>query len=148
MPDQDVRLQLLQSWLEDCLPALFARQGWGPVPAATLAPASSDASFRRYFRWQAEGRSLILMDAPPPQEDCRPFVKVAAMLAEAGVHVPRILAQDLQRGFLVLDDLGRHGEGRAAWLAAAELARNGAERDFFTDRAARFLAGPPRQAQT
>jgi aminoglycoside/choline kinase family phosphotransferase len=106
MPDQDVRLQLLQSWLQDCLPDLFQREGWGPVPAASLAPASSDASFRRYFRWQAEGRSLILMDAPPPQEDCRPFVKVAALLAEAGVHVPRILAQDLQRGFLVLDDLG------------------------------------------
>ena len=106
MPDQDVRLQLLQSWLQDCLPALFQREGWGEVPTASLAPASSDASFRRYFRWQAEGRSLILMDAPPPQEDCRPFVKVAAMLAEAGVHVPRILAQDLERGFLALDDLG------------------------------------------
>ncbi|WP_394560444.1 aminoglycoside phosphotransferase family protein [Aquipseudomonas alcaligenes] len=106
MPDQDVRLQLLQSWLQDCLPALFQREGWGTVPPASLAPASSDASFRRYFRWQAEGRSLILMDAPPPQEDCRPFVKVAAMLADAGVHVPRILAQDLERGFLVLDDLG------------------------------------------
>ncbi|MEO4048842.1 phosphotransferase [Pseudomonas sp. CAU 1711] len=106
MPDQDVRLQLLQSWLEDCLPTLFQREGWGAVPAASLAPASSDASFRRYFRWQAEGRSLILMDAPPPQEDCRPFVKVAAMLAEAGVHVPRILVADVERGFLVLDDLG------------------------------------------
>lgn len=106
MPDQDVRLQLLESWLEDCLPALFEREGWGEVPAASLAPASSDASFRRYFRWLAESRSLILMDAPPPQEDCRPFVKVAAMLAEAGVHVPRILAHDLERGFLVLDDLG------------------------------------------
>ena len=106
MPDHDVRLQLLQSWLQDCLPALFRQEGWGDVPAASLLPASSDASFRRYFRWQAEGRSLILMDAPPPQEDCRPFVRVAAMLADAGVHVPRILAQDLQRGFLVLDDLG------------------------------------------
>ncbi|MDG9926104.1 MULTISPECIES: phosphotransferase [unclassified Pseudomonas] len=106
MPDQDVRLQLLQSWLQDCLPALFQREGWGEVPTASLAPASSDASFRRYFRWQAAGRSLILMDAPPPQEDCRPFVKVAAMLAETGVHVPRILAQDLERGLLVLDDLG------------------------------------------
>jgi len=106
MPDHDMRLQLLQSWLQDCLPALFRQQGWGDVPAASLLPASSDASFRRYFRWQAEGRSLILMDAPPPQEDCRPFVGVAAMLADAGVHVPRILAQDLQRGFLVLDDLG------------------------------------------
>ena len=107
MPDQDVRLQLLQNWLQDTLPALFQREGWGAVPSASLAPASSDASFRRYFRWQAEGRSLILMDAPPPQEDCRPFVKVAAMLAAAGVHVPRILAQDLEQGFLLLDDLGR-----------------------------------------
>ncbi len=107
MPDQDVRLQLLQSWLEQCLPALFEREGWGAVPPASLTPASSDASFRRYFRWQAEGRSLILMDAPPPQEDCRPFVRIAALLADSGVHVPRILAQDLERGFLVLDDLGR-----------------------------------------
>ncbi|XQE67595.1 aminoglycoside phosphotransferase family protein [Pseudomonas sp. P3C3] len=107
MPDQDVRLQLLQSWLEQCLPALFEREGWGAVPQASLTPASSDASFRRYFRWQAEGRSLILMDAPPPQEDCRPFVRIAALLADSGVHVPRILAQDLERGFLVLDDLGR-----------------------------------------
>jgi hypothetical protein len=107
MPDQDVRLQLLQSWLEQCLPVLFEREGWGAVPPASLTPASSDASFRRYFRWQAEGRSLILMDAPPPQEDCRPFVRIAALLADSGVHVPRILAQDLERGFLVLDDLGR-----------------------------------------
>lgn len=106
MPEQDVRLQLLQSWLEESLPVLFQREGWGAVPSGGLTPASSDASFRRYFRWQAEGRSLILMDAPPPQEDCRPFVKVAAMLAAAGVHVPRILAQDLERGFLLLDDLG------------------------------------------
>ena len=106
MPDQDVRLQLLQSWVEESLPALFRREGWGEVPHGSLAPASSDASFRRYFRWQAEGRSLILMDAPPPQEDCRPFVKVAAMLAQAGVHVPRVLAADIERGFLLLDDLG------------------------------------------
>lgn len=107
MPDHDVRLQLLEDWLDGCLPALFQRQGWGAVPAGELIPASSDASFRRYFRWQAEGRSLILMDAPPPQEDCRPFVRIAAQLAEAGVHVPRVLAQDLELGFLVLDDLGR-----------------------------------------
>ena len=107
MPDHDVRLQLLQSWLEESLPVLFDQQGWGKVPAGTLTPASSDASFRRYFRWQAGDRSLVAMDAPPPQEDCRPFVKVAAMLAETGVHVPRILAADLERGFLLLDDLGR-----------------------------------------
>ena len=106
MPHQDVRLQQLSVWLEQQLPVLFQREGWGEVPAASLAPASSDASFRRYFRWQGEARTLIVMDAPPPQEDCRPFVKVAAMLAAAGVHVPRILAQDLERGFLLLDDLG------------------------------------------
>ena len=107
MPDQDVRLQLLQSWLEQCLPALFEREGWGAVPPASLTPASSDASFRRYFRWQAEGRSLILMDAPPPQEDCAPFVKIAGLLAQADVHVPQILAADLAQGFLLLPDLGR-----------------------------------------
>jgi aminoglycoside/choline kinase family phosphotransferase len=107
MPQEDVRLGLLSAWLDQCLPDLFARQGWGPVPTGSLTPASSDASFRRYFRWQADGRSLIVMDAPPPQEDCRPFVKVAGLLASAGVHVPRILAADLERGFLLLDDLGR-----------------------------------------
>jgi N-acetylmuramate 1-kinase len=69
----------------------------GAVPAGSLSSASSDASFRRYFRWQADGRSLIVMDAPPPQEDCRPFVKVAGLLAKAGVHVPTILAADLQQ---------------------------------------------------
>lgn len=107
MPDQDVRLQQLSSWLDQHLPALFAAEGWGEVPAATLTSASSDASFRRYFRWEGAGRSLILMDAPPPQEDCRPFVKVAGLLAEAGVHVPRILVADLEQGFLLLSDLGR-----------------------------------------
>jgi aminoglycoside/choline kinase family phosphotransferase len=107
MPDLDPRLQQLTDWMGQCLPELFSAMGWGTVPEGRLSPASSDASFRRYFRWEAEGRSLILMDAPPPQEDCRPFVKVAGMLAEAGVHVPRILASDLENGFLLLDDLGR-----------------------------------------
>jgi hypothetical protein len=106
MPDEDIRLQLLNHWLDQQLPALFAARGWGEVPLGSLTPASSDASFRRYFRWQGDGRSLILMDAPPPQEDCRPFVKVAERLAAAGVNVPQILAQDLERGFLLLSDLG------------------------------------------
>ncbi|WAC45622.1 phosphotransferase [Pseudomonas sp. SL4(2022)] len=107
MPDEDVRLKLLENWLDQQLPGLFAEQGWGAVPAATLTSASSDASFRRYFRWQGAGRSLIVMDAPPPQEDCRPFVKVAQLLAEAQLNVPQILAADLERGFLLLNDLGR-----------------------------------------
>ena len=107
MPDEDVRLKLLENWLDQQLPGLFVKQGWGAVPAATLTSASSDASFRRYFRWQGAGRSLIVMDAPPPQEDCAPFVKVAHMLAEAHLNVPQILAADLERGFLLLNDLGR-----------------------------------------
>lgn len=106
MSGTDQRLQELSTWLERQLPALFAARGWGEVPAADLVPASSDASFRRYFRWQAGERSLILMDAPPPQENCRPFVEIAGLLAEAGVHVPEILAADLERGFLLLSDLG------------------------------------------
>src|SRR3546814_9649777 len=49
-----------------------------------LTAASSDASFRRYFRWEGEGRSLIVMDAPPPQENCKPFVDIAFLLAKSG----------------------------------------------------------------
>ena len=105
MLEPDIRLQQLTAWFDQQLPRLFADHE--SIPQGTLTPASSDASFRRYFRWEAQGRSLILMDAPPPQEDCSPFVKVAALLSTAGVHVPRVLASDLQRGFLLLDDLGR-----------------------------------------
>lgn len=71
------------------------------------APASEDASFRRYFRVTTDdGRSLIVMDAPPEHEDCRPFVKVARLFAEARVQVPQILAEDLDNGYLLLSDLG------------------------------------------
>jgi aminoglycoside/choline kinase family phosphotransferase len=54
----------------------------------TLEPASADASFRRYLRLQGAGRSLIVMDAPPPQEDVRPFVHVAGLIHAAGLHAP------------------------------------------------------------
>lgn len=104
---EDVRFTQLCQWLDACLPELFNKKGWGAPGEGELIPASSDASFRRYFRWECDGRTLILMDAPPPQEDCRPFVHVAALLAKAGVHVPEILAQDIEQGFLLLDDLGR-----------------------------------------
>ncbi|WP_286788975.1 MULTISPECIES: aminoglycoside phosphotransferase family protein [Pseudomonas] len=104
---EDVRFTQLCQWLDACLPELFNKKGWGAPGEGELTPASSDASFRRYFRWECDGRTLIVMDAPPPQEDCRPFVHVAALLAEAGVHVPEILAQDIEQGFLLLDDLGR-----------------------------------------
>jgi aminoglycoside/choline kinase family phosphotransferase len=95
---QDPRLAALERWLA------------GPLAgrAFTLAPASADASFRRYFRATlADGSSYVAMDAPPDKEDCRPFVHVAQLLHAAGVHAPRIHAQDLAQGFLLLDDLGR-----------------------------------------
>ena len=75
--------------------------------AFSLAPASEDASFRRYFRASLEdGRSFVAMDAPPGKEDCRPFVHVASLLRDAGVHAPQVHAQDLGQGFLLLSDLG------------------------------------------
>jgi len=94
----DARLAALKRWLA------------GPLagPDFTLAPASADASFRRYFRATlADGRSFVAMDAPPDKEDCGPFLHVAGLLRAAGVHAPRIHAQDLAQGFLLLDDLGR-----------------------------------------
>ncbi|MGE8339044.1 aminoglycoside phosphotransferase family protein [Pseudomonas laurylsulfatiphila] len=106
MPDQDVRLQHLKVWLDEQLATLFAEQGWGVVPPATLTAASSDASFRRYFRWEGDGKSFIVMDAPPPQENCKPFVDIAFLLAKSGINVPKIYAEDLERGFLLLNDLG------------------------------------------
>ncbi len=71
-----------------------------------LVPASADASFRRYFRATAGTKSWIAMDAPPGHEDCRPFVHVAGLLRAAGVNAPRVEAQDIERGFLLLTDFG------------------------------------------
>ncbi|CRM28470.1 aminoglycoside phosphotransferase family protein [Pseudomonas sp. 8 R 14] len=107
MPEQDLRLQQLEVWLDEQLPILFNAQGWGAVPPATLTAASSDASFRRYFRWEGGGRTFVVMDAPPPQENCKPFVDIAYLLSASGINVPKIYAQDLPRGFLLLNDLGR-----------------------------------------
>ncbi|MEO8848787.1 MAG: phosphotransferase [Casimicrobiaceae bacterium] len=75
----------------------------------TIAPASADASFRRYFRITPSAHAqstLIAMDAPSPQEDCRPYVSVASLLRGAGVHAPDVLASDFEQGFLLLSDLG------------------------------------------
>lgn len=73
----------------------------------TLAPASADASFRRYLRIQGDVASFIVMDAPPAHEDVRPFVHVAALIGAAGLHAPRVLEADPAQGFVLLDDLGR-----------------------------------------
>jgi N-acetylmuramate 1-kinase len=75
--------------------------------ASTLRPASSDASFRRYLRADLrDGGSVIVMDAPPAQEDVRPFVHIAGLIQDAGLHAPRVLEADPGHGFLLLDDLG------------------------------------------
>jgi aminoglycoside/choline kinase family phosphotransferase len=95
----DTRLSQLAAWLAT-LPAEL-----GPNPGS-LRPASDDASFRRYFRVDAAAGTLIAMDAPPPQEDCAPFVHAARVFARSGVSVPAIVAADLPRGFLLLEDFG------------------------------------------
>jgi len=93
----DERLSFLKQWLSDSL----------ELESFELAMASGDASFRRYFRLTQSGMpSRIVMDAPPPQEDCRPFAEMTARLRETGVHAPEIVAMDLEQGFMVLEDLG------------------------------------------
>ncbi|MGH8830006.1 MAG: aminoglycoside phosphotransferase family protein [Polaromonas sp.] len=92
--------------------AAMARQH--PMQADSVRLASADASFRRYFRVDAAGGtnaepgtgSYIIMDAPPAQEDCRPFVKVAGLMQDAGLNAPRVLAWDEPLGFMLLSDLG------------------------------------------
>ena len=77
-----------------------------PGEPFSLAPASEDASFRRYFRVTTATGTRIVMDAPPEHEDCRPFVKVAGLFLRAGVNVPQVLAEDVENGYLLLTDLG------------------------------------------
>ena len=112
----DFRLVALERWLGAEIPAI----------PFTLAPASKDASFRRYFRVRlADGRGFVVMDAPPEQENCAPFLHVAGVFSAAGVHVPAIHAQNLREGFLLLEDLGeatfldRFGGSDPAQLYAA-----------------------------
>jgi len=77
------------------------------LTSASFAPASADASFRRYFRVESGGESWIVMDAPPDKENCEPFLHVDRLLLEAGLHAPVVHAKNLKRGFLLLSDLGR-----------------------------------------
>src|SRR5689334_9134810 len=88
----------------DWLAAIGPRHGLQP---ATLQPASSDASFRRYLRIDGAERTFIVMDAPPAHEDVRPFVDVARRMLAAGLHAPDIVEQDVEHGFLLLGDLGQ-----------------------------------------
>ncbi|MEG2032046.1 MAG: phosphotransferase, partial [Janthinobacterium sp.] len=99
----DARLTLLKAWLAPL----------DLVAPESARPASSDASFRRYYRLDVlagnttlPGKTLIAMDAPPERENVPAFVKVAGLLKAAGVSVPEIIAQDLDNGFLLISDLG------------------------------------------
>jgi len=95
------RTALLRNWLQQVFEPAF------PGREVHLEAASADASFRRYFRVRLPDQTTrIVMDAPPEKEDCRPFIKVAALFREAKVHPPEVLAEDLEQGFLLLSDLG------------------------------------------
>lgn len=90
-----------QKQLTEWLSSLYPNQTF------TIAPASADASFRRYFRATfADGSTMVVMDAPPQHEDCKPFLHIGKLFEEAGAHVPHVYAQDLAQGFLLLSDLG------------------------------------------
>jgi len=96
MHDQDARLALIHEWLSRDL-------GLHPE---RIEPASSDASFRRYFRAFLPRGTLVVMDAPPDKEDVRPYLKVTQLLESVGVHVPHVHESDAERGLLLLEDLG------------------------------------------
>ena len=93
------RRHAFETWLQ-------ATSGSHGLLPETLAPASADASFRRYFRIDGRDGPCIVMDAPPPQEDVRPFIDVASRITAAGLNAPRVLAADVAQGFLLLTDLG------------------------------------------
>ncbi|MBS0364998.1 MAG: phosphotransferase [Proteobacteria bacterium] len=92
----DARLALLENWVTREL----------RLPVQRIEPASSDASFRRYFRVLCQPRSYVVMDAPPPHEDVRPYLKVSGLLEALGTHVPHVFEADIDRGLLLLEDLG------------------------------------------
>ena len=99
------RTVLLRDWLDRHLARAHTEEEL--KDGYSLEPASADASFRRYFRVTLpSGDTRIVMDAPPELEDCRPFLQVAALFRDAGVHVPEVFDTDLAQGFLLLSDLG------------------------------------------
>ncbi len=102
--------------------AEFVRNaGWGDAGERLLA---GDASFRKYFRLSRPRSSAVVMDAPPPQEDVRPFVRIGRHLISLGLSAPEILAEDTEHGFLLLEDFGDDTYSRV-------LAAGGDERELY-----------------
>ena len=98
MPNADLRLQSLERWIA----------GLPGAPVQRILPASADASFRRYFRvFREDGGTQVAMDAPPEREGLDAWLRVARILAGAGVHVPEVIAADTEQGFVLIGDLGR-----------------------------------------
>ena len=119
----DTRLAALKDWIGN----IDAVVGCEPTPA------SVDASFRRYFRVQKGATSFIVMDAPPEQEDCLPFLRVAGYLEAMQLNAPRIIEANLDDGFLLLSDLGKR-------LYLDELQQNpGDAASMYTDAIAALL---------
>jgi aminoglycoside/choline kinase family phosphotransferase len=96
MSHADARFDLVTDWVTREL----------RLSPQRIEPASSDASFRRYFRVFSQGGTHVVMDAPPGREDVRPYLNVTVMLETAGVHVPRVFEWDVDRGLILLEDLG------------------------------------------
>lgn len=116
--NNDPRLSQLTSWLTRQNLDISFFKGQLTPSDYQLTSASSDASFRRYFRLTIKNHSLIVMDAPPPQENknCIPFITIANLLAKQGLNVPHIIAADTEQGFILLSDLGKH-----TWLEILTL---------------------------
>ena len=114
------RQRLIEAWLGELRPGR----------SFALAPASADASFRRYFRAVLDdGSTCIVMDAPPDREDVRPWLRVQSLFQSAGVHVPEVLAADMEQGFLLLSDLGS-----TTYLAALQTRdRQGIAQQLYPD---------------
>jgi aminoglycoside/choline kinase family phosphotransferase len=115
----------------------LAACGWA---GAEILPLAGDASFRRYFRVVSGTRSAVLMDAPPPHEDPRPFIAVATWLAGCGLNAPEIIAQDLERGLLLLADFG---DSRLREALDSDPARERGLYERATDVLVHLHAHPP-----
>lgn len=118
-------------------PAFLEQAGW---TGAAILPLAGDASFRRYFRVHLGDRSAVLMDAPPEHEDVAPFLRIADHLHARGFHAPRILARDLDRGLLLLEDFG---DDRVGPLLARDPTRERAIYAEAVDILADLAAAPP-----
>ncbi|SMN11330.1 COG3178: Predicted phosphotransferase related to Ser/Thr protein kinases [uncultured Candidatus Thioglobus sp.] len=90
------RMETLHDWLAITMPNKNYH----------LQRIAGDASFRQYFRLTQNNQTFIVMDAPPEQEDCKPFINITKRLLQAQINVPKIMAQNLPKGFLLLSDLG------------------------------------------